>query len=90
MEEFKYHTKGTGIYVQPTNKNRIPEFNPRKAEHFIVMQCTFTIDVERLARSGGVGTLDHENMVGIVGPICYHCEQPFSTDLLVQPCKGHP
>lgn len=32
--------------------------------------------------------LDSENLVGLNGPGCYKCEQPYSNRLARRPCRG--
>ena len=34
--------------------------------------------------------LDHENLLTIEGPGCFHCEQKWTPELAKQPCPGRP
>lgn len=76
---------GDSAYVDP-EMDRAPDFDPLTAEHL------WTIGA--LYRWGGPSveqpTLDHENLLMVTGPGCYHCEQMYSSQVAARRCPGTP
>jgi hypothetical protein len=77
--------QSTGVKQEiPSELDRTPPFDPRTGEHLWTMITMY--------RWGGPGverpTLDMENLLSVVGPGCYYCEQPYSEYLAKRRCKG--
>lgn len=72
--------------------DKIPEFDPRKGEHFWIVITTYKVDPSRVTSPDPTVTpmLDHESLVAVVGPGCYYCEQVYEPVLKHRRCKGQP
>ncbi len=77
--------ESTGEWVStPGDVDRIPPFDPRSGDHLWIIMSTYRWggpDVER-------STLDTENLLSIMGPVCYYCEQPWTARLATRRCPG--
>jgi hypothetical protein len=70
--------------------NRIPDYDPVTGEHAWTVSALFGIRDPQAAFSQGSAMLDRENLWGISGVFCYHCEQVWSELLAEAPCDGEP
>lgn len=83
-------TTSTGFTERIDNfEGRIPDYDPRSGDHFWVITGAWRCDP---AKSWGAdGTLlDHESLVLINPPGCFHCEHLYTAQLASRRCKGHP
>jgi hypothetical protein len=82
----------TGIYYQVHQQRPNPALllPHRVGEHVWIAAAVFRVSAEALrGRAADTVHLDRENLATItVG--CYVCEQPWSAQLSVRGCPGHP
>lgn len=81
-----------GYYaIPPGGVDRIPEYDPRKREHFWSTMVLFRIsDPRRMCDEPGGMILDRENLM-LAGPVgCFHCERPYRRGAERFPCPGDP
>lgn len=68
----------------PGDVDRVPPFDPRTGDHLWIITTMY--------RWGGPDieqpTLDAENLLLVVGPGCYYCEQVWTPLLATRRCKG--
>lgn len=89
-EQYEAATQATGRYVSiKKSPDRVPDFDPVKRQHFWAIFVGYAIDIRNI-EEGKEGILDHENMVQVSPPGCYHCERPYSKFLASQKCMGNP
>lgn len=81
-----YH-EGTGIHVPAQPTNGIPTYESMKGKHFWVIQAFWKWDPANLNKPS---SLDHENMVSLSKPMCYHCEKMYSPLTDMRMCTGEP
>lgn len=73
----------TGINIQVKDKYQADPVDPGPGKHLWTVVTMFSVNP-----SSGEFTLDHENLVTIVGPGCYKCEEGFTPELGAAPCLG--
>jgi hypothetical protein len=85
----KYQVEGTSPHM--TGERLLEE--TRKAtmfgEHLWVMAGTWKVDPAKM-QAGAQALMDHESLLGLAGPGCYVCEEPYSARLAHRRCKGDP
>lgn len=86
MEERAWRGTGQTQYVDPSDYNRTPEFDPRTGDHLWIILSTYRWGGPTVERP----TLDTENLLAVVGPGCYFCEQRWTEHLSKRRCKGRP
>lgn len=79
---------GQQVYVEPGLVDRIKPFDPRSAEHLWVVTTMYEVNPRGMSDPTATPILDKENLVSILGPFCYHCEEPFSERLSHRRCPG--
>jgi hypothetical protein len=72
------------------NLDRLPSYDPVSGEHAWIVSALFGIRDPQARFTEGSATLDRENLLGISGVFCYHCEQLYSELLAEAPCDGEP
>jgi hypothetical protein len=84
----EFRTGITGFTEKIDNfENTYPVFDPRSGEHLWVVVGMWKCDPEKMT-TGGTAILDHENLLNVSVPGCYHCEEPYSPRLAIRRCKG--
>lgn len=83
----EFHHTGSGYYYDPV-KNKIPEYDPRSGEHLWVAIATWKVNPKNF--NAGEVFLDRENIIGVMGPGCFFCEEPYTPLLATRRCKGDP
>lgn len=84
------YTEGTGFKQEVAGRvDRIPEFDPRTGDHLWIMATTYRCFPEKMEK-GEQLIMDTENLLLVVGPGCFYCEQDYSKNLASRRCKGHP
>lgn len=76
---------GTGVTQSvPSEYDRIPEFDPCSGDHLWTIFTAY--------QWGGPGVeqpqLDSENLLAIMGPGCFYCEEVYDERLARRRCKG--
>lgn len=84
-------TMGTGVneVVRPRGSSTDLE---RPGEHLWALIATWRVDPSKFdptAPDSGIGLLDHENLMDMVGPVCLVCEVAW-TPKIGQFCPGDP
>lgn len=75
--------ESTGIrYTRDTNYDRIPEFDSRSGDHLWNMLVMYKW------KPGDTPVLDQENLLSIIGPGCFFCEQMYDEIIAKRRCKG--
>jgi hypothetical protein len=82
---------GTGIKQEvPGSINKIPGYDRRSGNHYWIMIMSYHIaNPDKLFQPGEIH-FDTENLVSTAGPGCYYCEQPYTPQLKMRRCPGHP
>lgn len=74
--------------------NKIPEYDPKKREHYWIMPLTYHINDPALWYDPGhpeaSRLLDLENLVLVSQIGCWHCECLYTPSLAARPCTGEP
>lgn len=81
----------TGAYerFEPGGVSKIPEFDPRGGDHYWIMTTAYNVKPEYwMPDHPAEPVLDHENLVLLVGPLCYYCEELYTPYLTKRRCKG--
>jgi hypothetical protein len=69
--------------------DRVSDFDPRRGDHYWTVNVSYHVDPARMVDPAATPTLDHETLVLLVGPVCFHCEQVFTPLLASRRCRGH-
>lgn len=64
--------------------DKIPDFDPRSGNHFWIVVLSYKWD-----KKYEESILDHESLVYTSPPICFYCEQAYTSLLDTRRCKGH-
>ena len=70
--------------------NRLPDFDPRSGAHLWMVSSGYRVVPEQWRDRNHTPTLDHENLLTITVPFCWHCEQGYTPRLASRRCKGDP
>lgn len=83
-------THSTGFTERVDNfQDKVPNYDPRSGDHLWVSILMYKVDPAKLLE-GELALFDHESLLSLNGPGCYHCERPYSPLLFTRKCKGHP
>ena len=76
----------------PVPENRYGvDMSAAPGEHLWIMSGAWRISDPASAFDAGVPKfLDLENLLTIVGPGCYICEQVYTAEVAAKPCPGEP
>lgn len=87
-------TTGLGMHYQPRPGAESGEPSVVPGRHSWIVTAMHQLSdrsaAEAVLGGGGPTYMDSENLVGIQGPWCYVCEQPWSPQLAVTRCPGEP
>jgi hypothetical protein len=83
VTQFGWQSTGAQHEV-PGTVDRIPDFDPRSGDHLWTIITMYRWGGPTVERP----TLDNENLLSVMGPGCYYCEQPWSERLAQRRCKG--
>ena len=87
----QWKTTGHQQLVDPaTHIDRIPDFDPRTGDHLWIVITSYEVVPQQWKDPTHTPMLDTENLLSIVGPACYHCEQAWTPLLATRRCKGRP
>jgi len=84
---------GTGHqqHIDPSMMvDRLPEFDPRSGDHLWMVSTGFRVQPEQWTDRTHTPVLDHENLLTITAPFCWHCEQGYTPTLAKRRCPGQP
>lgn len=77
--------------IDPTTTvYRVPDFDPRSAEHLWMVITMYRVRPEQWQDETHTPMLDGENLLSITVPGCYYCEQLWTPLLATRRCKGEP
>ncbi len=68
----------TGFYEHISTQTRIPDFDPRSANHFWMIIVSFAVNNPEQLIKTGQGLLDHENIAQVTPIICAYCAVEYS------------
>ncbi len=68
--------------------DRLPEFDPRTGEHLWIVTTVYRVNPAQWTDPARTPVLDHENLLSVMGPMCWHCEQPYTPGLAKRRCRG--
>lgn len=90
MTERRIVPTGQTIRVDPVD--RIPDYDPRTGNHLWIVTTAHQVDPAQWRSNDLTVTpmLDHENLLSVAGPGCFHCEQHYTPLLATRRCKGEP
>lgn len=73
----------TGITIESKHKHHKQMTDPGQGKHLWTVVGCWSV------QPGKTGyNLDIENLLTIEGPGCFKCEQPYTSELAAEPCKG--
>lgn len=81
-QQGRWHSLGQTYRVDQVD--RVPDHDPRSGDHLWTIATMYRWggpDIER-------PTLDQENLLLLVGPGCYYCEQTYTERLATRRCPG--
>jgi hypothetical protein len=72
--------------------DRIPPYDPRSGNHLWIVTGMWQVDPVHWHSPDPTVTpmLDGENLLTVVGPGCYHCENLYTPALARRRCTGEP
>lgn len=79
---------GTGQHIKVDAVDRIPEFDPRTGDHLWNVIAMFRINPAAAADPTATPMLDGENLLSILGPGCFYCEEVYTPRLALRRCRG--
>jgi hypothetical protein len=79
------HVQPTGVLVPARATNSIPTYESLGGKHFWVIQGLWKWNPKTINEQN---ILDHESMVSLSPPACFHCERVYSSKVASLPCPG--
>jgi len=67
---------------------RIPEYDKRSGNHLWTIITMYRVDPLKFSDPTATPMLDMENLLTVMGPGCYYCEQLYTPLLAMRRCKG--
>ena len=83
-------TEGTERIDPGMLVDRLPDFDPRSADHLWMVSTGFRVVPEQWQNRDHTPRLDHENLLTITVPFCWFCEEAYAPRLARRRCPGHP
>ena len=81
------NVEGTGFVSRVDNfKNRIPEFDPEKGEHYWIVMLLHNVNPQNYLDNDML--FDYESLAAITPLGCYYCVRPYSEQLANERCSG--
>ena len=84
-------TTSTGFTERIDNvEDKFPEFDPRSGNHFWIMTGAWKCDPKAILANKEPALLDHENLLGVLGPGCWFCQKEYNPTEAMRRCTGPP
>lgn len=92
MTERRWKPVGYERIDDPANIDRIPAFDARSGDHLWIVTVAYRVDPVTMTSPDPDVTpmLDHENLLAVAGPCCYHCLQAYTAAVSRRRCPGKP
>jgi len=70
--------------------DRIPDFDPRSGDHLWTVITAYRVVPEQWKDPTHTPHLDHESLLSVTAPGCFHCEEYWTPRLASRRCPGKP
>ena len=68
---------GHQVHIEEGVIDRIRPYDSRSGDHLFVVMTSYEVNPVKFRDPTLTPVLDQENLVSVIGPLCYHCERAY-------------